>query len=246
MSPHPALLLIADIAGYTRFMKFHAASLMHAQDVVGQLLEAMIDAVGDRLKLVKLEGDAAFFYLPIAGTASEAGIEALVADMHGAFHAKATDLKANTLCPCDGCQQAGQLRVKFVGHAGEVVERTVGGSPELAGVSVILVHRLLKNRVPVDEYLLVTEPVYATLEPDAQAKASHFPTNVDDLGRTSTWYLQLAREGVPTAEAVRQSLLRRLVRHFGLMRRTVPYIAGRKLPCAGFRNLAEPRPGVPD
>ena len=236
MTPHAALLLIADIAGYTRFMKFHTASLMHAQDVVGQLLDAMIAAVAGRLALVKIEGDAAFFYAR-RGAGDEAKLGAVVDDMYAAFHAKAADLATNTLCPCDGCQQAGQLRVKFVGHAGEVVERTVGGSRELAGVSVILVHRLLKNRVPINEYLLVTEPVYQTLEPDAQAKASHFPTHVDDLGRTATWYLPIAGDAEP--RSVRQPFLRRLVRQLGLMRRTVPYVTGRRKACVDFRNLAE-------
>jgi 3-oxoacyl-[acyl-carrier protein] reductase len=59
----PTFLLIADIAGYTRFMKFHRASLAHAQDIVAQLLEAVIDASHPGLTLAKLEGDAAFFYM---------------------------------------------------------------------------------------------------------------------------------------------------------------------------------------
>jgi hypothetical protein len=44
MPIQPTFLLIADIAGYTRFMKFHRAGLAHAPDIVAQLLEAMIDA----------------------------------------------------------------------------------------------------------------------------------------------------------------------------------------------------------
>jgi class 3 adenylate cyclase len=52
----PTFLLIADIAGYTRFMKFHRASLAHAQEIVAQLLEAVIDATQSHLKLAKLEG----------------------------------------------------------------------------------------------------------------------------------------------------------------------------------------------
>ena len=31
MTIQPTFLLIADIAGYTRFMKFHPSSLAHAQ-----------------------------------------------------------------------------------------------------------------------------------------------------------------------------------------------------------------------
>ena len=44
MSVQRGLLLIADIAGYTRFMEFHRTDLAHAQDIVARLLEAMIDA----------------------------------------------------------------------------------------------------------------------------------------------------------------------------------------------------------
>jgi hypothetical protein len=62
MAIHPTLLLIADIGGYTRFMNLHRTSLAHAQEVVAQLLEAVIDATRGQLKLAKLEGDAAFFY----------------------------------------------------------------------------------------------------------------------------------------------------------------------------------------
>jgi hypothetical protein len=68
----PTFLLIADIGGYTRFMKFHRASLAHAQEIVAQLLEAVIDATEADLKLAKLEGDAAFFYLSFPAGRSQA------------------------------------------------------------------------------------------------------------------------------------------------------------------------------
>ena len=65
MTQQSTLMLIADIAGYTRFMKFHQASLAHAQEIVARLLEVVIDAAGPSLRLAKLEGDAAFFYMPV-------------------------------------------------------------------------------------------------------------------------------------------------------------------------------------
>ena len=63
MDAQPTLMLIADIAGYTKFMKFHQSSLAHAQETVARLLEVVIDAAGPSLRLAKLEGDAAFFYM---------------------------------------------------------------------------------------------------------------------------------------------------------------------------------------
>jgi D-serine deaminase-like pyridoxal phosphate-dependent protein len=56
-----ALLVIADIGGYTRFMSLHRTSLAHAQENTLLLLDAIIDAAPD-LELSGLEGDAAFLY----------------------------------------------------------------------------------------------------------------------------------------------------------------------------------------
>ena len=68
-------LLIADISGYTEFVKLHnlakkpifGAALAkgfesHATTIVADLLETVIDAVEPSLRLNKLEGDAAFFF----------------------------------------------------------------------------------------------------------------------------------------------------------------------------------------
>ena len=113
MAVQSTLLLIADIAGYTRFMKFHYMSLVHAQEIIAKLLEAVIDAAAPALRLAKLEGDAAFFYLPGAadGKFDPALVAARAAAIYRAFHARVADLNVNTLCPRDGCQQAGELKI---------------------------------------------------------------------------------------------------------------------------------------
>jgi len=46
-------------------------------------------------------------------------------------------------------------------HVGEVADQKVKRHVELAGFDVILVHRMLKNMVPVAEYVLMTDPVAA-------------------------------------------------------------------------------------
>ena len=81
-----ALLVIADIGGYTRFMRLHRMSLAHAQENTLRLLDAVIDSAPD-LELSGLEGDAAFMY---ATEPSAAEITRSLADlataMHAAFH----------------------------------------------------------------------------------------------------------------------------------------------------------------
>lgn len=51
MAVERTLLLIADIGGYTRFMKLHAVSLAHAHDMVSRLIETVIDAARPELTL---------------------------------------------------------------------------------------------------------------------------------------------------------------------------------------------------
>ena len=64
METRQALLVIADIGGYTRFMRLHRMSLAHAQENTLRLLDAVIDAE-PRLRLVGIEGDAAFSTSPL-------------------------------------------------------------------------------------------------------------------------------------------------------------------------------------
>ena len=238
MAVQPALLLIADIAGYTRFMKLHAFSLAHAHDLVSQLLETVIDAAGPELKLAKLEGDAAFFYLPVAEdrAADPAWVAERVAAIHGAFHRRTAELAADNLCRCDGCRQVAQLRIKVVGHLGEVAVRKVKRLTELAGVDVILVHRMLKNPVPVPEYLLMTEPFYRRVESRAAPLATPLTLEYEDLGPSSSWYVDLA-DVEPVDVPRRHGMARRVATSLARAVRGIPYMLGVRKPCEGFRNI---------
>ena len=99
-----ALLVIADIRGYTPFMKAHWTSLAHAQDVVARLLEAVIDAAPG-LTPLEIEGDAAFFYAWSTGatTAAADGLIEQVVAMHRAFHACQQEIVTLNSCRCEGC-----------------------------------------------------------------------------------------------------------------------------------------------
>jgi D-serine deaminase-like pyridoxal phosphate-dependent protein len=85
-----ALLVIADIGGYTRFMNLHRTSLAHAQENTLRLLDAIIDAAPD-LELSELEGDAAFLYAPEPTAAGiNRSLAGLATAVHGAFHSAST------------------------------------------------------------------------------------------------------------------------------------------------------------
>src|SRR5690349_11727605 len=146
MPVQPALLLIADIGGYTRFMTMHRTSLAHAQGIISGLLEAVIDAsrsvvpnaiasrIGaPRLNLAKLEGDAAFFYTTFQpGSEPSLGfVTDHVSRIYRAFHTRIETFKSGNFCKCDGCQQAGNLKLKFTGHFGEAALHKIKRMTEL-------------------------------------------------------------------------------------------------------------------
>jgi hypothetical protein len=221
-----ALLVIADIRGYTPFMKMHRTSLAHAQDVVARLLEAVIDAAPGLVPL-EIEGDAAFLYAWSADgpREGEALVERVVA-MHRAFHARQQEIAALNTCRCDGCRQTGRLRVKFVAHVGDVVVQRVKRSVKLAGLDVILVHRMLKNAVPVAEYVLLTEPLFRAAGGPGRGHWRRIEADLEGLGPAAMYFMDLDDiAAAPPPEPVATWPLR-LRENLGVVWRSLPALLG--------------------
>ncbi len=233
MAIRRAVLLIADISGYTQYMSWNRTHLAHAQMTVAGLLEAVIDAAKG-LKLSKLEGDAAFFWAP-DGDAKVLVCERL-SRMRESFLKRRERFKTDIACECASCSQLDRLSLKFVVHQGEVAEQRVKRHVELAGVDVILVHRMLKNTVPVVEYVLMTDPVAACLEESMRDLCMPLIHDFEGIGETSTHYTDLASSDVPAAPPP-PSVRRRLSLTTKLELNTLPYLLRIKEPAEGFRNL---------
>ncbi|MCI0697632.1 DUF2652 domain-containing protein [candidate division KSB1 bacterium] len=180
---HKALLVIADISGFTQFMKSHKQAASHAMQVVVELLKAVISAAALPLKLAEVEGDAAFFYAVCRNTENgENTLELLaikkqVMSFFRSFYQTLHRLCALNLCACEACAgDAINLRLKVIIHAGEVAIEHIHGFDKLFGMDVILAHRLLKNSVPSPEYVLMTEAAhnwldgFYQLEPEKQTE----------------------------------------------------------------------------
>ena len=232
-------LLIADISGYTTFMKAHRLGLAHAQDIVARLLESIIDASKGDLTFAKLEGDAVFLYAayPPGAEPNLTHIAALIASLYRSFHSRISVLSANRLCPCDACQHVGNLKIKFVGHIGDVAVQKVKKWTELAGVDVIVVHRMLKNNVPVAEYFLMTEPVLRRTSDSLRGYVSALKLNLEGLEHTDAFFVDLAEYVKTVPPTRRASLPSRLGSLLALCFRTTPYFVGLKNPCRNFHNL---------
>lgn len=233
MAIRRAVLVIADIGGYTHYMQWNRTHLAHAQLTVAGLLESVIDAARG-LKLAKLEGDAAFFWAP-DGDAKVVVCERL-SRMREAFVARRERYRKDLACECASCAQLDKLSLKFVVHLGEVAEQRVKRHAELAGFDVILVHRMLKNLVPVVEYVLMTDPVVACLDEQVRALCKPLTHIFEDIGETSTHYIDLATSQICLAPP-QYSLLRRLRATVKLELNSLPFVLGFKEPAEGFRNL---------
>jgi class 3 adenylate cyclase len=135
-------LLLADITGYTGYLQ--ATELEHAQDVLADLLETIVETLQPVFVLSKLEGDAAFAYAA-ASSLNPTMIMDTVEAVYFAFRKRLRDIEHATSCDCNACVLIPGLDLKFFLHFGEYVVRRIAGTEELTGPDVVLAHRLMKG-----------------------------------------------------------------------------------------------------
>jgi class 3 adenylate cyclase len=204
--PKDLLLMICDISGYTRFVTAHQESLMHAYVIVTELMKALLRHAKGPFKLAKLEGDAVFLFTVQMEGARDPEQQArqileVFDQLFEAFADKLTELEQSNICGCEACKHVDRLKLKIVAHRGVALFRRLGRSDELYGPDVILTHRLLKNSLEQDEYLLLTETAQRQLRPGetipCREGAEHYP----DLGEVRTFVyhppLLTGRENAP-------------------------------------------------
>jgi Protein of unknown function (DUF2652) len=221
------LLLIADIGGYTDYMRLHRTSLAHAEATTARLLKRIVDAARG-FELIEIEGDAAFLSRE-ADQADGAAVAAAATEtavaMHRAFHAERRLVAAN-LCPCEGCELAGDLKLKFVAHVGEVAIQMIKRRRNLVGLDVILVHRLLKNPVPVPEYVLLSEELYRAGEPGLPGPMHEISQELEGIGPVRAYFVDVEDLPGPPELEDEPSLARRVGATVGILGRGVPYMLG--------------------
>jgi len=183
-----AVLLIADISGYTKFQRLHTISTTHAQQVITELLESVLDAAKPPLQVSKLEGDAVFFFaMDVENALSQSRlaqeVSAQLITLFRAFYKRCSELHARNLCFCDACRNSFTLRMKLIMHIGYVSIHRVNTFKEVLGTDVILIHRLLKNSVPSMEYVLMTAEAYSSIGEFHQLKPEMRKENCEDFGR---------------------------------------------------------------
>jgi len=156
-----SLLFIPDISGFTEFVQ--TTEVEHSQHVISELLEVLIDANTQGLKLAEIEGDALFFYKE-GEILSQERLLAQIETMFTAFHGHLKLLEKNRICPCNACATAPKLQLKIVAHCGDLQFIDVKGNRKPFGEQVIEAHRLLKNSIESDNYVLISKELAKEIE----------------------------------------------------------------------------------
>lgn len=194
------VMVLADISGYTRFMTSNQKSLAHSQIIISELINTLLKEVDLPLNLIKLEGDAIFLYAAKTGSKAEWSdnrhkISEKLLSFFKVFSHKVIELTKHSICMCGACVNIDRLRLKVVAHTGVAIFQHIGNLTDLYGVDVIAVHRLLKNSVNADEYILLSESAQYDI-PLPGLKSWENQETYDELGTIKT-FVYLAPEPPP-------------------------------------------------
>ena len=197
-SPETGFLVIADLTGYTAYLS--RGELEHAPTIAGDLIETVVGRLAPPLHLAKLEGDAAFLYME-EGRADGSLLLDAVEAAYVAFRRRLRSIQGATACLCNACGLAPQLDLKLFLHHGSYVRTQIAGRDELAGPSVILVHRLLKGSTALSEHdtdggargfgLITADAARALGLAPADLDARELQESVESFGEVTLYHVDL-------------------------------------------------------
>ena len=179
MSHINSFIFLPDISGFTEFVNH--TEIDHSRHIIRELLELLIDEEELGLSLAEVEGDALFFY-SYQKIPSPKALFAQAKKMFQAFHQHLLKYEHQRICQCGACSTAGQLSLKFISHAGPLEFIQIKDQRKPFGKEVISAHRLMKNDVPSDEYLLLSEGLLNSWE-----KQWSSPSELTEATSSSTY-----------------------------------------------------------
>ena len=184
------VFIIADISGYTKYMLDNESALVHSQGVISELLNAVIKQIQIPIRIAKFEGDAVFLFAEKRTEKSwEKNGKMIGEKLHqfmDAFDEKLNSLVSVNSCSCGGCKNMHLLRLKIIAHKGVALKYKMGKFTELSGKDVIIVHRLLKNSVPSNKYIMLSEEAQNFLQ--VLGEFSNGIEKYDDIGEIPVYY----------------------------------------------------------
>ena len=148
-----ATILIPDISGYTEFLT--KTELVHSAHIINELLEAILVANSGDFVLSEVEGDALLLYRKGKPIDPDSLVRQCLS-MFESFHTQLKIIERDSICHCGACKTASNLTLKFIAHHGMVQEIKVSQFTKCSGLDMVIAHRLMKNQIASDEYILAT------------------------------------------------------------------------------------------
>lgn len=149
------LICIPDISGFTEFMSETDFEL--SSKIIPALLNQIIYTNEIGLKVSEIEGDAVLFFK----TGDMPSLEKLIDQcrrFYTEFYKELEVLRKKHSNNKDAAALPEILGLKIILHYGKEIALTkVGNSIKLFGEDLIVAHKLLKNKIRMSEYLLLTE-----------------------------------------------------------------------------------------
>ena len=146
-------IFFPDISGFTDFV--NNTEIEHGQRIIAALLEEIIKSNHQDFVVSEIEGDSILFYKNDKSLNTGELLE-LSVKVYKGFHRRREEIDNSTHCSCGACSSVNKLTLKFIIHTGEVKSIKIFEFEKLYGLDVIIAHRLLKNDINSNEYILVT------------------------------------------------------------------------------------------
>ena len=157
MEAKPTLICIPDISGFTEFMS--STNIELSSQVIPSLLNKVIYSNTIGLKVSEIEGDAILFYK----TGDLPTFKDLIEQcrlFYTEFYKQLKVLHTEFRNHEDEVNIPDVLGLKIILHYSEKISAVpIGKNIKLMGEDVILAHRLLKNEIPINEYILLSESI---------------------------------------------------------------------------------------
>ncbi|TLP70613.1 DUF2652 domain-containing protein [Maribacter sp. ACAM166] len=201
MKGSPMLICIPDISGFTEFMSETDFEL--SSKIIPALLNQIIYTNEIGLKVSEIEGDAVLFFK----TGEMPSLEKLIKQcrvFYTEFYKELEVLRDKYKMNKDAAAIPDILGLKIILHYGKEIALTkVGNSIKLFGEDLIVAHKLLKNKIDLNDYLLLTKGLtdyYKAHNLDNQfdwASLKQNSTEYDHVGEIKYYYINLKAEFNP-------------------------------------------------
>lgn len=158
------LICIPDISGFTKFMSDAEADL--SSKVIPALLNKIIYSNEIGLRVSEIEGDAVLFFKrgdlpPLKKLIDQCNF------FYSEFYKQLKSLDHKFKDETNEDTDIKSLGLKIILHYGSDVEAvSIGKHIKLIGEDVVIAHKLLKNDIDQDEYILLSETLLNQYDPE--------------------------------------------------------------------------------